>query len=462
MPFKSLQLNEQILKAITQKGYLAPTPIQAQAIPLVLKGNDILGCAQTGTGKTAAFSIPILQLLSDKNIDRNNRKRPIRSLILTPTRELAIQIEESLYAYGKFTGLSSTVVCGGFSKTKQIRNLQRGVDILVATPGRLLDLMYEFDISLRNIELFVLDEADRMLDMGFINDVEFLISKLPKKRQSLFFSATMEPAISRLASNILVNPSFIKVTPVSSTAETINQSVYFVAKANKNDLLVDVLKNEDIKSCLVFTKTKHSADKVVKMLCDNKIKADAIHGNKSQNARQDALIKFKNHAVRVLVATDIASRGIDIDHLEYVINYDVPNVPETYVHRIGRSGRAGRAGSAFSFCDNDEKSYLRAIEKLITKKVPVIDGHPFALLNSNSGKEPAKNGAPKKAGSGSGRRRSGGSGNGNSNASGQQGKPSFGASSEPKNRNDQRRRGNTSPQTRDGHSKAAKPTARPR
>ncbi len=386
MSFQSLKLTNNILKAISEKGYLNPTQIQAEAIPVILEGKDLLGCAQTGTGKTAAFSIPILQLLStSKNHNNNDKKRPIRGLILSPTRELAIQIGESLKDYGKYSGVSSTVVCGGLSKTKQIRSLQKGIDILVATPGRLLDIINEINLSLKHIEMFVLDEADTMLDMGFIHDIKTLLAKLPHKRQSLFFSATMIPEIVKLANTILVNPSKIKVAPVSSTAASIEQLLYFVDKENKNNLLVDILKNDEIQSCLIFTRTKHSADKVVKMLASNNIKSEAIHGNKSQNARQEALLNFKSKKSRILVATDIASRGIDIDHLEYVLNYDLPNVAETYVHRIGRTGRAGKTGVAFSFCDAEEKSYLQDIEKLINKKLIVISNHAYPATSAHKG-----------------------------------------------------------------------------
>ncbi len=386
MLFQDLKLIDPILKALSEEGYTTPTPIQSQAIPYVLQGKDLLGCAQTGTGKTAAFSIPILQLLSVKK--STDRKRPIRSLIVTPTRELAIQIGESLQAYGKYTGLTSTVIFGGVNQSRQVTALQNGVDVLVATPGRLLDLMNQRYISLSNIEIFVLDEADRMLDMGFVHDVKRLLLALPAKRQSLFFSATMPPEIVKLADSILVTPSKVEVTPVSSTADTIKQFMYFVDRGNKNNLLVEVLQDPKIKTCLVFTRTKHVADKVVKMLAEHKIKAEAIHGNKSQNARQNALTNFKAQTTRILVATDIAARGIDVDNLEFVINYEIPNIPETYVHRIGRTGRAGAKGTAFSFCDAEEKAYLKDIEKLISKKIPVIDEHPYPLMDHNPPKTP--------------------------------------------------------------------------
>jgi ATP-dependent RNA helicase RhlE len=386
MQFQSLNIIEPILKSLQEEGYTTPTPIQAQAIPIVLQGNDLLGCAQTGTGKTAAFAIPILQLLSaNKAYDK---KRKIRSLIVTPTRELAIQIGESFKAYGRHTGLTCNVIFGGVNQNQQTSALQNGVDILVATPGRLLDLMNQRYISLKDIEIFVLDEADRMLDMGFIHDVKKLLAALPTKRQSLFFSATMPPEIVKLANTILKNPLKVEVTPVSSTADTIKQFIYFVDKGNKNALLIDVLKDKNIKTALVFTRTKHGADKAVKVLIKHNIKAEAIHGNKSQNARQRALTNFKEQTTRILVATDIAARGIDVDDLEFVINYEMSNVAETYVHRIGRTGRAGAKGTALSFCDAEEKEYLRDVEKLISKKIPVIDNHPFPLMDHNPVKAP--------------------------------------------------------------------------
>ena len=385
MSFESLNLEAPLLKAVKEEGYTTPTPIQTQAIPLVLRGNDLLGCAQTGTGKTAAFAIPILQLLSREKIF--DRRKKIRSLIVTPTRELAIQIEESFTAYGRHTGLTCAVIFGGVGQTPQTKALQRGVDILVATPGRLLDLMNQGFVSLKDVEIFVLDEADRMLDMGFIHDVKKLLAVLPRKRQSLFFSATMPPEIVKLADTILQNPSKVEVTPVSSTADTVSQFMYFVDKGNKNALLLHILKDPKIKTALVFTRTKHGADKVVKVLVNHDIKAEAIHGNKAQNARQRALANFKAQTTRVLVATDIAARGIDVDDLEFVINFEIPNIAETYVHRIGRTGRAGANGTALSFCDAEEKAYLKDIEKLIGKKIPVIDAHPFPLVDHNP--EPA-------------------------------------------------------------------------
>lgn len=386
MEFTSLNIIEPILKSLKEEGYTTPTPIQSQAIPIVLEGTDLLGCAQTGTGKTAAFAIPILQLLNANKM--YDRKRKIRSLIVTPTRELAIQIDESFKAYGRHTGLTSTVVFGGVNQTRQTNALRNGVDILVATPGRLLDLMNQGFISLKDIEIFVLDEADRMLDMGFIHDVKKLLAALPRKRQSLFFSATMPPAIVKLSASILHHPKKVEVTPVSSTADTVQQYIYYVDKGNKPALLLDVLKDRNIKTALVFTRTKHGADKVVRILTKNHIKAEAIHGNKSQNARQNALANFKAQSTRVLVATDIAARGIDVDDLEFVINFEVPNISETYVHRIGRTGRAGANGTALTFCDAEERAFLKDIEKLIGKKISVVDDHPFPLIDENPVKTP--------------------------------------------------------------------------
>ncbi len=390
MLFQSLNIIEPILKAVQEEGYTTPTPIQAQAIPIVLQGTDLLGCAQTGTGKTAAFAIPILQLLSANKVF--GQKKRVRSLIVTPTRELAIQIGDSFRAYGRHTGLTCTVIFGGVNQNPQVAALRNGVDIVVATPGRLLDLMNQGHLTLRDVELFVLDEADRMLDMGFIHDVKRLLTVLPKKRQSLFFSATMPPEIIKLASTILDNPSKVSVTPVSSTVDIIKQFVYFVDKGNKNALLIEILKDKAIKTALVFTRTKHGADKVVKILLKHNIKAEAIHGNKAQNARQRALTNFKAQTTRVLVATDIAARGIDVDDLEYVINYEMSNIAETYVHRIGRTGRAGAKGTAYSFCDAEEKEYLRDVEKLISKKILVIENHPFPLMDHNPVKAPKQQG----------------------------------------------------------------------
>ena len=389
MTFKELHLIEPIMKALSQEGYEKPTPIQAQSIPSVLRGRDLLGCAQTGTGKTAAFAIPILQRLSLESQQKGQRQ-PIRSLILTPTRELAIQIDESFRAYGRHLPLRCAVIFGGVSQHAQTQKLKRGVDVLVATPGRLLDLMNQGFVDLRQLEVFVLDEADRMLDMGFVHDVKKVIAKLPRQRQTLFFSATMPSDIVKLADSILNEPLRVEVTPVSSTAESINQSVYFVDKSNKKALLNHLLKDETIESALIFTRTKHGANKVTKDLSKAGITADAIHGNKSQNARQNALKNFKAKQTRVLVATDIAARGIDVDELSHVINFDIPNVPETYVHRIGRTGRAGASGVAYSFCDREEKSYLASIHKLIDKRITVVDDHPYPIGSA----KPAETASP--------------------------------------------------------------------
>ena len=364
------------MKALVTEGYTIPTPIQEQSIPTVLSGRDLLGCAQTGTGKTAAFAIPILQNLYLQKHEEKGAWN-IKALILTPTRELAIQIDESFAAYGKHTGLKHLVVFGGVSQYNQTNALRRGVDILIATPGRLLDLVEQRFISLQHINMFVLDEADRMLDMGFIHDVKKIIAKLPVKRQTLFFSATMPAEITKLSSTILTNPLRVEVTPVSSTAEKVEQAVYFVEKNDKRGLLIHLLKDPAIVSALVFARTKHGADKIAKELYRANIKSDAIHGNKSQAARQKALTDFKEGKIRVLVATDIAARGIDVDDLSHVINFELPNVAETYVHRIGRTGRAGLSGIAISFCDAEEREYLRDIHKLIDKNIPIVEDHPF-------------------------------------------------------------------------------------
>ncbi|MCX2480935.1 DEAD/DEAH box helicase [Pedobacter sp. MC2016-15] len=378
MLFEELNLIEPILKALQAEGYTNPTPIQEQSIPTILTGKDLLGCAQTGTGKTAAFAIPMLQLLNKEHANTKGPK-PIRALVLTPTRELAIQIEESFKAYGKNLPLRHLVIFGGVGQKAQTDALHRGVDILIATPGRLLDLMSQGFINLKDVEIFVLDEADRMLDMGFIHDVKKTIAKLPVKRQTLFFSATMPPEIQKLANTILTEPMKVEVTPVSSTAEKIQQSIYYVDKNDKKSLLIHILKDKTIATALVFTRTKHGADRIVKDLIKVGVKAEAIHGNKSQNARQRALTNFKAKTTRILVATDIAARGIDVDELTHVINYELPNVPETYVHRIGRTGRAGNSGISFSFCDGEEKEYLDDIEKLIAIKIPVQEDHPYAM-----------------------------------------------------------------------------------
>jgi ATP-dependent RNA helicase RhlE len=378
MLFQDLNLIEPILKALKTEGYTTPTPIQEQSIPIILQHKDLLGCAQTGTGKTAAFSIPILQILHNERLQHKEQKT-IKSLILTPTRELAIQIDESLAAYGRHTGLKHLVIFGGVSQNPQTDALRRGVDILVATPGRLLDLVNQGYVHLNHIKILVLDEADRMLDMGFVHDVKKIISKIPTKRQTLFFSATMPKEIQQLADTILNNPAKVEVTPVSSTAETIQQEMYFVDKSDKKGLLIHLLQDKEIKSALVFTRTKHGADKVVKDLAKAGVTAEAIHGNKSQNARQRALSNFKSGTTRVLIATDIAARGIDVDNLTHVINFELPNVPETYVHRIGRTGRAGASGIAFSFCDEEEVDFLKDIHKLIAKTIPVNDAHPYPV-----------------------------------------------------------------------------------
>ncbi len=377
MPFKKLNIIEPILKALHAEGYEKPTPIQEQAIPVILQKKDLLGCAQTGTGKTAAFALPIIQMLHDK--PHSEKHRTIRSLILTPTRELAVQIGESFSAYGRHAGLRHAVIFGGVSQHAQTTALRSGVDILVATPGRLLDLMHQRLVHLQHIEIFVLDEADRMLDMGFIADVNKIVAKLPSKRQTLFFSATMPTEIQRLAHTILTDPVKIAVDPISSTVDTINQFVYFVAKTDKRSLLIHLLNDPALESVLVFSRTKHGAERITKELVRARIHAESIHGNKSQNARQRALNNFKMKKLRVLVATDIAARGIDVESLSHVINYDLPDVAETYVHRIGRTGRAGLAGTALSFCDEEEKANLRSINRLIGKDIPVIENHPFPL-----------------------------------------------------------------------------------
>ena len=405
MTFDKLDLIEPILNALQHEGYTVPTPIQEISIPIVLKGQDLLGCAQTGTGKTAAFAIPILQLLQlNKGNDRAPRKT--KALIVTPTRELAIQIGESFAAYGRFLNLRHTVVFGGVSQSQQVSALRMGVDILIATPGRLLDLQNQGYVKLNDLSIFVLDEADRMLDMGFIHDVKKLIKLIPAKRQSLFFSATMPESIRLLASTILTKPEEVAVTPNATTAETIQQEMYFVDANNKKDLLIHLLQDKSIKTALVFTRTKHGADKVQRILSKANIKTEAIHGNKSQNARQNALKNFKDRITRVLVATDIAARGIDIDDLNLVINYEIPNIPETYVHRIGRTGRAGLDGKAVSFCDVEEFEYLRDIQKLISIQIPVINDHPFPAENLPvEGKSKAKTKTKKQnPGPGAGRR----------------------------------------------------------
>ncbi len=373
MTFNDLKLIKPISDALQEEGYENPTPIQEKSIPAILQGKDLLGTAQTGTGKTAAFAIPILQNLTEKNI-RNNQ---IKALILTPTRELAIQIEESFNAYGRHLNLRNLVVFGGVKQGAQEAALKRGVDILVATPGRLLDFISQGIISLKNLEIFVLDEADRMLDMGFVHDVKRIVKLLPQKRQTLFFSATFPDEIRSLADSILNQPVKVAVAPVSATADTIQQKVYFVEKDNKLDLLTHILQNDISDSVLVFSRTKHGADKIAKKLQKSRISAEAIHGNKSQNQRQNALNNFKSGKTRILVATDIAARGIDIDELKYVVNFELSDVSETYVHRIGRTGRAGAEGKSISFVDGLDLINLKNTEKLIGKKIPVERDHPF-------------------------------------------------------------------------------------
>ena len=371
MTFEDLNLIEPIRKALQQEGYTTPTPIQAEAIPIVTDGYDLLGCAQTGTGKTAAFSIPIIQKLY--NQQQKERSRGIKALILTPTRELAIQIDESFEAYGRYANLRHAVIFGGVGQKPQTDALQRGVDILIATPGRLLDLINQGYVSLKSLDFFVLDEADRMLDMGFIHDIKRILPLLPKKRQSLFFSATMPPEIEKLASTILYKPEKVEVTPVSSTVDTIDQYIYYVEKKDKISLLTSLLANKSLESVLVFARTKHGADKIAKSLVKSEIVAEAIHGNKSQNARQSELENFKTGKIRVMIATDIAARGIDINELPLVINYDLPDVPETYVHRIGRTGRAGNLGTALTFCSQEERKLVNDIQKLTGKKLSKVE-----------------------------------------------------------------------------------------
>lgn len=398
MTFKELEIIAPILEALETKGYTTPTPIQAQAIPILLKGRDLLGCAQTGTGKTAAFAIPIIQMLL-QDTSRNRNRRKIKTLVVTPTRELAIQIADNFKEYSAGTDLKTAVIFGGVKQGAQTRTLQQGVDILIATPGRLLDLIGQGYISLNDIGYFVLDEADQMLDMGFIHDIKKLIAKLPSKRQSLFFSATMPKAIVELSGKILGKHETVTVKPEQATAEKVEQEIFFVAKADKPKLLAHLLLEKKVNSALVFTRTKHGADKVVRILAKSKITAEAIHGNKSQNARQRALNNFKDGKTKVLLATDIAARGIDVAELELVINYDLPNIPETYVHRIGRTGRASASGISISFCDVEERPYLRDIEKLINQKIPVQNDHPYV---DDSKEDP--NQKPKKQGGGGQRR----------------------------------------------------------
>ena len=389
MTFQELGIIEPILKALQREGYTHPTPIQVQSIPLLLQGKDLLGCAQTGTGKTAAFAIPILQhLMLDSQRNRDSNK--IRALVVTPTRELAIQIGESFSVYGKYTDVRNTVIFGGVKQGNQTKILQKGVDVLVATPGRLLDLIHQGYINLKDVKYSVLDEADRMLDMGFINDIRKIIAELPKQRQSLFFSATLPPDIVALSQKLLgSNPERVSVTPDQTTAEKVEQSIYFVAKASKTKLLTHLLKTGNIGSALVFSRTKHGANKIVRLLENADINAEAIHSNKSQAARQRALENFKKGHTKVLIATDIAARGIDVDDLSHVINYDLPNIPESYVHRIGRTGRAGASGIALSFCDREERAFLKDIQKLIGQEIFVVESHPFPDTGVYEAPEPA-------------------------------------------------------------------------
>jgi ATP-dependent RNA helicase RhlE len=391
--FKELQLIEPVLQALSKEGYTTPTPVQAQSIPAILERRDLLGCAQTGTGKTAAFTLPLLQLMFEEKQQTRPAHPQLHTLILTPTRELAIQIGESIAAYGRYLPLKHHVVFGGVPQQAQVNAIKKGLDIIVATPGRLLDLIQQGVVSLSTIKYFVLDEADRMLDMGFVQDVKRIIAHLPHQKQTLFFSATMPTEIKHLASILLRNPVKVEVTPVSSTAEMIQQSVYYVEKHHKQSLLLELLKDGSIETLLVFTQMKHAADKLCKQLQKAGISAEAIHGNKSQNARQAALRNFKNRKTRVLVATDIAARGIDIDELTHVLNYELPNVPETYVHRIGRTGRAGADGTAFSFCDWSEKTFLTDIQKLINKQIPVVKDHAFDVPSMHAVTTPAASNA---------------------------------------------------------------------
>lgn len=376
MRFEDLEIIEPILKALKEEEYTEPTSIQERAIPLILRKNDILGSAQTGTGKTAAFAVPILQHLFLQRIN-NNSHRKIRALVITPTRELAIQIGESFSTYGKYTGIRNTVIFGGVSQDSQTDGLRSGIDILIATPGRLLDLIDQGFVVLKDVEYFILDEADRMLDMGFIHDIRKIIAILPAKRQSLFFSATMPKNIVELSRKILKNPKKVEVSPVSSTAETVRQYLYYTNKSDKKNLLIHILRDQKIDQALLFSRTKHGADRIARNLKKQKIKTAAIHGDKAQNQRQKVLTQFKEGNIRVLVATDIAARGIDIEKLKYVINYDIPNIAETYVHRIGRSGRAGEAGNAISICEPEENIYIKDIEKLIRMNIKVVDNNPF-------------------------------------------------------------------------------------
>jgi ATP-dependent RNA helicase RhlE len=397
MEFKDLNLIDPLQKAVSKQGYTSPTPIQEKSIPDLLEGRDLIGIAQTGTGKTAAFVLPILQRMTKKN------SRALRTLVLAPTRELAAQIGESFSAYGEYLNFKHTVIFGGVGQFPQIKALQHGVDIVVATPGRLLDLMNQGRVNLRDIEFFVLDEADRMLDMGFIHDIKKIIQKLPEKRQSLFFSATMSSEVKELANRLLTNPVHVEVTPQATTVESIDQKVFFVDHSSKERLLLEFLKEQHLSRVLIFTRTKHRANKLAIFLNKNQVYADAIHGNKSQNARIQALADFKSGRIKVLVATDIAARGIDIEDISHVINFELPNEPESYVHRIGRTARAGAEGTAYSLCSSEERDYLRDIERLIKKEIPVATHNYHSDTAQN-----AVGAAAKPAGRGRGGRRFGG------------------------------------------------------
>ncbi|MEH6658217.1 DEAD/DEAH box helicase [Leeuwenhoekiella marinoflava] len=405
MTFKELGLIDPILKALADKGYTHPTPIQQQAIPILLKGKDLLGSAQTGTGKTAAFTIPILQQIYD-NIGSGKGGRKLKALIITPTRELAIQIDDNVTEYSKYTGIKNTVIFGGVKQAAQVNAMRKGVDVLTATPGRLLDLVKQGFISLKDIEYLVLDEADQMLDMGFIHDIKKVLKLVPHKRQSLFFSATMPKAIVDLSKLILGDFEKVSIAPEKPTAERVDQSVYFVSKKSKAKLLEHLIETENPETVLVFSRTKHGANKIVKILDKSGINAAAIHGNKSQAARQKALSAFKDGKTQVLVATDIAARGIDVSELELVIQYDLPNVPETYVHRIGRTGRAKASGIALSFCAQDERPYLKDIEKLIKQKIHVIAEHPFLVDPADEESQSSQDSRPKNNNRNSNRNRS--------------------------------------------------------
>jgi len=380
MTFQDLNLLQNIQHALTDEGYTNPTPIQEQAIPIILEGTDIVGCAQTGTGKTAAFAIPILHNLH-RIVGSAQKKKHIRALIVTPTRELAIQIGESFETYGRYTNIRQLTIFGGVSQVPQVDQLKKGIDVLIVTPGRLLDLHKQGYIDLDHLHTLVLDEADQMLDMGFINDVKKIIKLTPDNRQTLLFSATMPIAIRELADSFLTKPKYVSVSPISSTAETVEQHIYFVGKEDKRKLLYHLIRNEGLKQLLVFTRTKHGADNVVKALKKNGVNAEAIHGDKSQSARQRVLEAFKKNEISVLVATDIAARGIDIESLPYVLNFDLPNIPETYVHRIGRTGRAGNGGISISFCGKDEETYWKDIQKLVKVNVKTIKDHPYPWSN---------------------------------------------------------------------------------